>query len=408
MNTLPGLFGKEKIEEEKKRIENAGQPMRTIPDGVTHSANMADPEKYIDALNGYKYDCFNPDVLMKMRVVNGRVITSGGANYAVLVIPGKHPMNPNATISAVVLNKLKQLSNAGAKIIIDKEYIKLFHGNKNVVAAPYMDSSFEKLGVRKDLEVIEGKKSIAWTHRKSGDNDIYFISNQTDSIQLVKFSIPITGKMLQIFNPVTGGMGEYLSVPVKNGRSTDFLPLQANESLFIISRKFKEPTEPGSWADATQGSIPFLEKWKLSFDNDNSRSTTLTLDDLKSWTFQPDPAIKYYSGTATYKNNIIIDHKEWNNVYIIIDSIYNIATVKVNGIDCGTIWTQPYILDVTKAVKNGENKIEIEVTNTWRNRLLYDELNPAKRQTWFNSPYKLKDKPLLPAGIIGKVVLFIR
>ena len=75
--------------------------MRQIPDGVTHSANMADPEDWIDPLNGYAYDSFNPDVLMTMKVVNGRVVTPGGASYAVLVIPGKHPMNPNGIINNV-------------------------------------------------------------------------------------------------------------------------------------------------------------------------------------------------------------------------------------------------------------------------------------------------------------------
>ena len=100
VNTLPGIFGKEKVEAEKKRLANVGQPLRQIPDGVSHSANMADPENWIDPLNGYKYDCFNPDVLMQMKVVNGRVVTPGGASYAVLVIPGKHPMNPNGTMSA--------------------------------------------------------------------------------------------------------------------------------------------------------------------------------------------------------------------------------------------------------------------------------------------------------------------
>jgi hypothetical protein len=57
-----------------KRLANVDQPLRQIPDGVSHSANMADPEDWVDPLNGYKYDCFNPDVLMTMKVANGRVV----------------------------------------------------------------------------------------------------------------------------------------------------------------------------------------------------------------------------------------------------------------------------------------------------------------------------------------------
>jgi hypothetical protein len=37
--------------------------------------------------------------------------------------------------------------------------------------------------------------------------------------------------------------------------------------------------------------------------------------------------------------------------------LYDIATVKVNGIDCGTLWTPPYLLNISKAIKQGENKL---------------------------------------------------
>jgi hypothetical protein len=89
--------------------------------------------------------------------------------------------------------------------------------------------------------------------------------------------------------------------------------------------------------------------------------------------------------------------------------LYNIATVKVNGIDCGTIWTHPYSVDITKTIKQGENKVEIFVTNTWHNRLIGDELLPQeKRVTWVTAPFRLKGKPLLPAGIVGEVKLIVR
>ncbi len=37
------------------------------------------------------------------------------------------------------------------------------------------------------------------------------------------------------------------------------------------------------------------------------------------------------------------------------------ATVKVNGKNMGTVWTAPWQLDITEALKTGENKLEIEV-----------------------------------------------
>ena len=91
------------------------------------------------------------------------------------------------------------------------------------------------------------------------------------------------------------------------------------------------------------------------------------------------------------------------------ERIENIATVYVNGIDCGTIWTKPYQLNIIKVLKEGENEIKVVVSNTWHNRLIGDNLlSPDKRITWTTAPFRLKDKPLTPAGIIGNVYIITR
>ena len=136
----------------------------------------------------------------------------------------------------------------------------------------------------------------------------------------------------------------------------------------------------------------------------------IVFDELKSWTLRPEPSLKYYSGTAIYRNRFLIGKNETPTVAILgLDSICDIATIKINGIDCGTLWTQPYKLDVTKAIKAGENDIEIAVTNTWHNRLIGDVLSSQdEKVTWTTAPFRLKDKPLLPSGLIGSVKLLIK
>jgi hypothetical protein len=225
VNSLPGIFGEEKVAHEKIRLQNIGEPLRQIPDGVSHSANMADPEDWIDPLNGYKYDSFNPDALMMMSVKNGRVVLPGGTNYAVLVLPGKHPMQPNSDlVSLAVAKKLLQLVTDGATVIMSKEYLQgiglrdnddriklilkqmLLKGNKKgkVIFTPYTDSSFEKLGVPRDVEIVNNKHSIAWTHRYTVDGDIYFISNQSGKEQSGEYLFRGNYKNVDILDPVTG------------------------------------------------------------------------------------------------------------------------------------------------------------------------------------------------------------
>ena len=90
-----------------------------------------------------------------------------------------------------------------------------------------------------------------------------------------------------------------------------------------------------------------------------------------------------------------------------IDSLWNIATVRLNGVDCGTLWTPPYSLNISSALKKGENIIEIEVTNTWRNKMVWEAKQPAdKRTLWHNNPFSMENKPLLPAGIKGVSIIY--
>ncbi|MBP6023530.1 glycosyl hydrolase [Ferruginibacter sp.] len=438
INTLPGLFGKDKLAAEKKRLLNEGQPQRTIPDGVTHSANMADPENYVDALNGYKYDCFNPDVLLQMKVVNGRVVTPGGASYAVLVIPGKHPMNPNVVMSDKVKNKLKQLTGAGAKIIIDTAYN--ISGNKNFIKAPYNESSLENLGVKKEIlydtfpqgSYFNEKQlppNFAINRRDVGEKTIWFVSNQNNTEQTFYFWFKYKGLKPEIYNPVTGTIGKPFSADTTKGLVKFWDSFEPHESKFFVFNKEGLP-EPYVWDNEKMSRVvkqmqALRNDWEIRFKNDlNIPARKLTFDTallhkgfvkeafdgilLKSWTEDSNSLIKYYSGSVLYSTTYNFDKNPdtVNVVELRINELYNIATVKVNGINCGTIWTNPYSVDIKKAIKPGINQIEIEVTNTWRNRLIGDELMPQTRRTWLNSPYKLKDKPLLPAGIIGMVEIF--
>ncbi|MFN8253975.1 MAG: glycosyl hydrolase [Ferruginibacter sp.] len=437
VSTLPGLFGNEKVEAEQKRLRNKGQPLCEMPAGVIHSANMTDPENYADALNGYQYDCFNPDVLMQMKVEKGRVVTPGGASYAVLVIPGKHPMNPNALMGEGVKNKLNKLAEAGAKIIIDPVY-KLYE-NRKFIVAPYYENSLEKLGIKEDIKFdtfpggIYSEKllrpNLAVAKRIFGDKIIYFISNQNNQFQTYNIWINTKGLKPEMYNPVTGEIKTLFASDPSDQHVSLIESFEPYESKFIVFNKKGMPEieilDDEAMRKIVKRIQPVQGNWEIQFKNDEGSVTKHLIFDtaklnkglideafeairLKSWTEDSSSFVKYYSGTAVYKTSFTFDKNPdtVNVVALQLDSVCNIATVKINGIDCGTVWTKPYSVDIKKAIKPGINTIEISVTNTWRNKLIADELMPDKRTTWLNSPYKLKDKPLLPAGIIGLVEIF--
>ena len=117
VNVLPGIFGADVVASEAKRLQNVGEPLHVIPDGVTSSANMAEPQNWVNPLRGYAYDSFNRDALLRLATVkNGRIELPGGASYGVLIIPGATKMSPEGDklMSPEVADKITQLVNAGA------------------------------------------------------------------------------------------------------------------------------------------------------------------------------------------------------------------------------------------------------------------------------------------------------
>jgi hypothetical protein len=84
--------------------------------------------------------------------------------------------------------------------------------------------------------------------------------------------------------------------------------------------------------------------------------------------------------------------------------VKNIAEVIVNGRNMGIAWKKPFRLEITEALKAGDNKIEIKVTNLWVNRLIGDAQAGVKNKTTFTTmPFYQATSPLLPSGLLGPV-----
>ena len=97
------------------------------------------------------------------------------------------------------------------------------------------------------------------------------------------------------------------------------------------------------------------------------------------WNEHTVPGIKYFSGTATssIKFDLPKDFlKPSTEVWLDLGDVKVIAEVRVNGKKLGVLWHKPFTVEVSKALKSGENTLEVEVTNLWINRLIGDEQYP--------------------------------
>ncbi|WP_205942416.1 glycosyl hydrolase [Pedobacter sp. SYP-B3415] len=437
---LPGIFGPARVAEERRRLENINQPLRQLPEGVNHSANMANAENWINPLRGYSYDSFGPDVLASAVVNNGRVVFKSGASYAFLVIPGATAMNPNNRLMSLqTLRELHRLAHAGATLLLDrqrplaqpgmkrapqKEFVKLRKklwpgtpanelkvGNGLVQYTPFNQEDFTALGHDRDVYVQDRgmngyARGIAYTHRSSTARDIYFISNQQTGARNLELSLRVSGKEPHLYDAVSGETRPCASWQQQNGRTSLQLSLPPAGSVFVIFEK-RTAQRSGGTTITTNTLAGVSGNWKVQFDHANRGPLKAqTFEQLTDWSLHPDSAIRYYSGTAVYSSHAELTALPGGQAWLDLGKIEGLATVFVNGQECGTAWTPPYRVNVSAALRKGRNDIRIEMTNTWANRLIGDlRLPEADRLTSTNAPMRIAGKALYPAGLLGPVQL---
>ena len=433
VSTLPGIFGEERVKSEAIRLANKGEPMRIIPDGVSSSANMAEPQQWINHMRGYAYDSFNLDALLRLATVhNGRVELPGGASYSVLVIPGAHAMSPDSSLmSPQAIKKIKQLIDEGATVIWDAhptqapgmaddavvkqvadEILNTSNTKGKVIIGPYNNETFDKLGITRDFIVTDSSgryaDNIAWNHRKGAGFDSYFISNQTGKQRTITLSLRASGKVPELFDPLTGEIKTAGNWKIENGRTVLSIKLDGSGSVFVVLKQLASTTSNQKYKNwYTVKSVQTLkENWIVKFDKAfGGPEQPVVFNKLNDWSSSKNDAIKYYSGTAGYNQTFNWEgSKQADNIWLDLGKVDNLAEVYINGINCGTAWIYPYRVNISKALKNGKNQIEVKVTNTWANRLIGDHNLPQDKQiTWTNAAYRLDGKPLLPAGLLGPV-----
>lgn len=411
---MPGIFSADVVEREIKRLANKSEPIREIPDGVKHSANMADPEDWLDPLKGYKYDSFNRDALLRLATVrNGHIELPGGSSYRLLVIPGARKMSPDGCLmSPDVAARLLELVKAGATLLVcdrpvrspglgnypecdeilhkiiaelwndevvevsnksDSSLLMWNIGKGLVVKGPFRKNSFEVLGIERDIIVKEnnGKHAggIAWTHRTTPGLDIYFISNQHDILRTINVSMRAAGRIPELYDPVTGEIRFATTWKIGKGRTELPLCLEAGGSVFVILQKpatSKHNNKGKNWIEPKI--VRLLDgPWQVTFDSDaGGPDEPVIFKHLSDWSKHSEPGIKYYSGTATYTKSFTWNYStdEYLRVWLDLGRVANIAEIKLNGISCGVAWTSPYRVEITRALRHGENKLAIGVTNT--------------------------------------------
>lgn len=83
--------------------------------------------------------------------------------------------------------------------------------------------------------------------------------------------------------------------------------------------------------------------------------------------------------------------------------MHEVAEVVLNGNKLGVTWCAPWRIDITDALKEKGNQLEIEVANLWTNRLLGDAAKPAQQRLTRTVLQYRASGALKPSGLLGPV-----
>jgi hypothetical protein len=325
----------------------------------------------------------------------------------------------------------------------------------------------EALGIGPDFS--SGSETLRYIHRqvsdKAGLTEIYFVSNQASRAVEASCRFRDTaaeGAEVQLWHPDTGAIETLARYSVDSGGITIPLQLDPSGSVFVIfrqgdsvGRERRDPivsvmasdeNKPASGVCAAGPSVsrngqliltewipasydltsqsgrhwlaaaatlpePLLVqgKWTVLFPPDLGAPPQVILPQLESWTASAIDGVKFFSGTATYEKEFELPpHFLGAGLRLFLDlgSVKNLARVHLNGQELGILWKEPFRIEITGAAQSGVNRLQIEVTNLWPNRMIGDAYLPVhQRITWASySPYG-KGSPLLPSGLLGPIVI---
>ena len=368
---------------------------------------------------GFDYDFANLNALRESRVEKGRIVHEHGMSYRLLMLPGTGRATP------ALLREVLRLAESGAAVAAPRPLVRA-HGMGSdaevaalwpLVRAHGMGSDAEvaalwqkiaatgRLCVAEEFAAVEKQfrlqpdfqhntdAELLWIHRTDDAGaDWYFVSNQADTTCDAHCTFRVTGRQPELWDAATGAIRTTAQFAAGASNTTVRIPFDPRGSWFVVFRKPVSPlavalppakqvnnvwivngrvVEEKELPDA----VALDERWELAFQSQRGAPPSICLPRLLDLSQYPDESIKHFSGTITYRKTIQRPNAKAGaetRFWLDLGAVGNLAEVLMNGRSLGVLWKRPFRVDVTDALRDGDNGLEIRVTNLWVNRLIGD------------------------------------
>jgi len=377
----------------------------------SHSDEGLDKALYRE---GYDYDRLNADGLAKSRVEEGHLVTPGGQRFSALVFPHV------AALQAETAEIVRAFAQQGLPVIFadgvperDEGLSEKEQRDARVRAAmsgavtagartstlPDLASALRKLKVAPNLTFRDGD-GVSFIEKTDGKRLLYFVSNGQDAPKPVAFTVnlrPPAGA--EIWNGWTGEIQPQPVTVVPDGSLVEFV-LPPNASAIVVF----EPALPPSAPSVVPATLPAVSQqtvngpWDLHAEGHGFGGRSIKLDtqlaDLADWA--DIKGTSDLAGIGSYRTVLKIGADSvlgGRHTILDLGAVHDAATVTVNRTKFPSMLFPPFKLDITKALRAGDNTVTVDVVNAPQNAFVDPNAT---------TPSAIRG---LPAGLLGPVML---
>jgi len=388
---------------------------------------------------GYDLDYISDHFIQSTIVENGLLKTEGDATYKALILPAVN------YIPVETLAHIKNLIEQGATIIFAEHYpsdvpglsqleerrtqfktlmsgipkVESFDmvsenslGKGKVITGNNYKDILSKCNVNEEPFVSKLGGQLIRRSNESGHH--YFMAMLRNNPVNDWVTLGVNAKSAMFFDPMTGKKG-LASVRENNGKTQVYLQLKAGESIILKTFTDKNiDTEEWVYYQPTGKPAELKDRWDLSFtDSEPAINETFKLASLGSWTDLENETLKKNMGTGRYTVKFDFRKNQDSEYLLSLGDVRESARVKVNGKDAGTLYAVPFETIIGSLLQDGENTLEIEVTNLPANRISDFDRNGVEWRIFQEINFvSITYKPtmfdiwsIVPSGLLGPVTI---
>ncbi|MGQ9916139.1 MAG: glycosyl hydrolase [Bryobacteraceae bacterium] len=269
-----------------------------------------------------------------------------------------------------------------------------------------------RVAVRPAVEWTPRSPALAFAQRRLSDGDVFFVANTGNAPWRGRLGFRADKQPAAAWDLVTGERHEF--------RGEAELPPYGSLVFFAGG------SDPAPSSKQLSREIDLSKGWDVTFLETGRK---IRYEALRSWT--DDAETRFYSGGAAYEKTVQVGRDalwawlEFGPVQPVapasqrqpgmrawVDApVKDAAVIHVNGKRVGTVFAPPYRIDLSGWLKEGENRLRIEVFNTNLNLLAkHGEPDYRVLAAAYGERFQMQDMKNLrpaPSGLTGSVKLVV-